>query len=249
MTNQENLTNELETDSSHNRENQASVGPKRAPKNLKPWQNSDGSLKSDDELKKVSKDWSPEQWEDYLKSIEGYRRENVSFSNEELESLSSDDSTVLLYSIAQEEKYPITRIAIRACISQLPPQQRQVIELTFWEDLSQYEIAEKMNISRNTVRGYLERAKENLRKMLTTGKVVSYTKGIRELLKKSSEKNLSGESIFSPEVLNRLADNDGLIEQFQPILEELYQKSKSSSVQESFEVGGPKGAHPEPNFP
>ena len=42
---------------------------------LKPWLNSDGTMKSDKEIKECSQKWDREKWEEYLNALEGGQKE------------------------------------------------------------------------------------------------------------------------------------------------------------------------------
>ena len=51
-------------------------------------------------------------------------------------------------------------------LANLSPQQRAVVYLTYWEDLTPAQIAELLEVSEGTVRKQLARAREQLRRIL-----------------------------------------------------------------------------------
>jgi RNA polymerase sigma-70 factor (ECF subfamily) len=51
-------------------------------------------------------------------------------------------------------------------LQQLSPQQRAVVYLTYWDDLTPTQIAELLDVSEGTVRKQLARAREQLRRIL-----------------------------------------------------------------------------------
>ncbi len=53
-----------------------------------------------------------------------------------------------------------------AVLSLAPPEHRQAVEAYYWQGKSYQEIAEDMDVSINTVKSWLRRAKEQLRKEL-----------------------------------------------------------------------------------
>jgi RNA polymerase sigma factor (sigma-70 family) len=51
-------------------------------------------------------------------------------------------------------------------LQQLSPQQRAVVYLTYWDDLTPTQIAELLDVGEGTVRKQLARAREHLRRIL-----------------------------------------------------------------------------------
>jgi RNA polymerase sigma-70 factor, ECF subfamily len=56
---------------------------------------------------------------------------------------------------------------VRGCVSQLPPPQREVIELAFFGGLSHSEIEKKLNIPLGTIKGRIRAGMQRLRELLT----------------------------------------------------------------------------------
>ena len=56
-------------------------------------------------------------------------------------------------------------VIIRICIDNMPAKQKEVFRLSHDEGLSNTEIAERLNISKNTVEGYLSRARKNIKEL------------------------------------------------------------------------------------
>lgn len=60
----------------------------------------------------------------------------------------------------------IDHAALRDRVSQLPEQQRLVVELRYWGGLSEHEIAERLDISSGSVKTHASRARARLRAQL-----------------------------------------------------------------------------------
>ena len=57
-------------------------------------------------------------------------------------------------------------VDVRAALTELSPQQRAVVFLTYWEDRSIPDVAAVLDVTEGTVRRQLARAKDRLRKVL-----------------------------------------------------------------------------------
>jgi len=64
-------------------------------------------------------------------------------------------------------EFPDLRPDVGAAVAALSPQQRAVIELTYWHDLTPPAVAELLDLSEGAVRKPLARARHQLRKVLT----------------------------------------------------------------------------------
>ena len=100
---------------------------------------------------------------DYLRSAGGRERNAVEFEETEHPALYCDMEKDILSS----DKARI----VKSAIGKLSPQQRQVIELAYFEGLSQTEMAERMGQPLGTVKTWVRTALKNLRDEL--GAVVS----------------------------------------------------------------------------
>ncbi|MGB8361437.1 MAG: sigma-70 family RNA polymerase sigma factor, partial [Acidimicrobiia bacterium] len=61
---------------------------------------------------------------------------------------------------------PELRPEVIAAVLKLSPQQRAMVTLTYWEDLSPDQIGELLEISPGTVKSHLARARSRLREVL-----------------------------------------------------------------------------------
>lgn len=57
--------------------------------------------------------------------------------------------------------------SVTAALNALSPQQRSVIHLTYWEDLTPVSVSRRLGVSEGTVRRQLARARRRLREVLT----------------------------------------------------------------------------------
>lgn len=114
-----------------------------------PWLDQNGKLHSDEEIRSVSKNWTPEIWEGFLAAtvdvelapeetlIEGYD----DLLEEEVESIWSGPCRV-----------PASvRKSIEVAVRSLPPQQRQTIRGLFYHSMTGVEVARRLKISPSAV--------------------------------------------------------------------------------------------------
>lgn len=66
---------------------------------------------------------------------------------------------------------------VRAALAQLPPRQRAIVVLRYYEDLSEAQIAEVLGISAGTVKSQAHNAVRNLRAYLDVSAITSETGG------------------------------------------------------------------------
>ena len=67
---------------------------------------------------------------------------------------------------ARTTHQPEFRPDVLAAVEDLSPQQRAVVYLTYWEDLTNEAVAERLDVSVGTVKRHLDRARQNLRRKL-----------------------------------------------------------------------------------
>jgi RNA polymerase sigma factor (sigma-70 family) len=61
---------------------------------------------------------------------------------------------------------PEIRPDVLEAVGALSPRQREVVYLTYWEDLDEAQVAERLGIGRGSVRKHLGRGREKLRELL-----------------------------------------------------------------------------------
>lgn len=92
---------------------------------------------------------------DYLRSAGGRERNAMEFAETDHPALYTDMEQGILTSDQAR--------AVKRALEKLSPQQRQVIELAYFEGLSQTEMAERMNQPLGTVKTWVRTALKNLR--------------------------------------------------------------------------------------
>jgi RNA polymerase sigma-70 factor (ECF subfamily) len=97
---------------------------------------------------------------DYLRSAGGRERNNVEFEETEHPSLFIDMEQGILASDRARR--------VKAAVEKLSASQRQVIELAYFEGLTQTEMAERMGQPLGTVKTWVRSALKNLRDQITT---------------------------------------------------------------------------------
>lgn len=148
----------------------------------KPWLNSDGSPKSDQELREICKDWGPSVWEEYLTNIEVTQKEDTLVSSSNLDKFSAQECAGLLFSLASEEQFPLLKAALNSCIRELPTKQRRVIHQYYWEGKTIGEIARLSGVSKQAIQKTMKAALERLKVSLTRGVIQSKVEALKEVL-------------------------------------------------------------------
>lgn len=134
----------------------------------KPWLDEKGHLLSDHELKQISKDWNQEIWEKYLESLDVGLSDRQSHPKDYDEMAEKMEHTCFEFS--QTDTDDETKDKIAKVLVSLSPQQQTIIKMIFWEGRSERFIANKLRVSRYTIKTLKKRA---LRKLAALLKEVS----------------------------------------------------------------------------
>lgn len=134
---------------SHKKKSKPSIEPR-------PWLCVRGFILPDDQLILISKSWSPEIWESYLKWIETPRSESLfdpKLYTELAGALQSASPNYIL-----EISDPEMVSAVQFALSALSEIQRKIINLIFWEGRSVRNISKQLEIPRSSVYDEKQRA-------------------------------------------------------------------------------------------
>ena len=99
-----------------------------------------------DELKKLSKNWTPEEWEKYLEGLEGKRTEYLFKSGNEISRFSEGVS----WAGSADPDDPRVQV-LREIMATLPARHQEILDLIFWQGLSERKAAEALGVSRRTL--------------------------------------------------------------------------------------------------
>ena len=149
---------------------------------LKPWLNEDGSFKSGDEFRRIAHFLRPGVWNEYLAALAESEREDHDLSPLMVDTFTAEECAKLLFAVAAEEKYSCFKIALKSCVRELPPRQRNVIAARYEGDKTIAEIAADMGISRQAVFKSLKIAMSKLKDSLTSGTIQRRVIALKELL-------------------------------------------------------------------
>jgi RNA polymerase sigma factor (sigma-70 family) len=116
----------------------------------KPWLNSRGFPLPDAELKVISSLWSADTWEVYLKWFESPLAESQ-INPRKFDDM-AERQCKSIFESSQGLADSHTQRLIRRTIEDLPVRQREVLEMTYWQGLSERTIAFELRVSRNVVR-------------------------------------------------------------------------------------------------
>lgn len=95
-----------------------------------------------------------------------YRKEMNYFVYDDFVQWTDDDSDTNPLSIQTKEDDVVDEIVIRQAIDLIPERYRYIVELYYFESLTQQEIAERLGIDQSNVNRALKRAREKLRNIL-----------------------------------------------------------------------------------
>ena len=134
------------------------------------WLDARGFPLSDAKLKIVSSSWSAETWENYLKWYESPLAESQ-IHPREIKEISERQCESIFIQAQGVADSPLQRL-VHSTTEELPPRQREVVELTYWHGLSERTIAFDLRISRSAVQKLkskaLKRISASLRRGLST---------------------------------------------------------------------------------
>ena len=99
-----------------------------------PWENKDGSFKSNEEIKLLCKSWNADTWEEYLKTIEIFKKESPLATAESIEALSENQYGSLFVKLIGQKEYPHLAKVTRAAIEALSSKQKKVILTLYLEN-------------------------------------------------------------------------------------------------------------------
>ena len=150
---------------------------------VKPWQNKDGSVKSDAELREAGQQWPSGVWEKYLATLEvGRRKEDAVLPPSEMDSFSTEQHISLAFSMASKQSFPLLKVMLNACIRELTPRQRDVVIRHYWDDKTITEIAASMGVSRQSICKTMKTAQAKIKTNLTSGSFRRQVMAAKEML-------------------------------------------------------------------
>ena len=132
-------------------------------KEIAPWLSRNGNAKSADELKKISKLWSANVWESYLKTLEVSQKEMMIDDHRVFMAL-AEKSAIQDWYKEKNIDVELFKTKILEAFEFFSETEAKVIKMTFWENKSERAIAKKMDVARRTVRKAKERALRKLNK-------------------------------------------------------------------------------------
>ncbi len=115
-------------------------------------------------IKKESQTWTKEKWEDYLSSLEVERTESL-IDPFKLEEFKEEDS--LFHFEKDEGDHLEDVVSLKRALKSLTFKQKSVIQMVFYEGLTEREISKKLNISSSAVNKRKRKAIQSLRRNLT----------------------------------------------------------------------------------
>lgn len=132
--------------------------------NNKPWNNSNGTRKSDSEIKLICQFWSASTWDRFLKeTTEKSCIEKLADNSRSFETSSEYIQISSLFSETTFEDHEYFRPFIRAAMKRLTSRQYLILKMIFWENKTEYEVSKILNIARGAVNCSKNRALQKLK--------------------------------------------------------------------------------------
>lgn len=159
--------------------------PKTNSQKNKPWLNADGSIKTDQELKEISKKWRPSTWEAYLESTETEWDESIFVISGEVEECSDQEYARHILNFLDKDQFPkatkLKRVILYTLKDVLSPMEFQVINQRYWKSKTYPEISKKLGITESSARTYHARSIKKLRKNFFQKKIAGVSNTLQEL--------------------------------------------------------------------
>ncbi len=128
----------------------------------KPWLDENGSVLSDDDLRKVKTNWRAKDWEAYLDATIESPQQELLVSNQQGIEAMADHANQTYYDLLDCEDHPHLKREVRSALKRLTVREREVLHGIFWAGKSQREVAKITGLTKSSVTTYLERALKKL---------------------------------------------------------------------------------------
>ena len=129
---------------------------------ITPWLKSDGTSKSEEEIKRSCKNWGPSVWEDYLKTFEVEQKEILLKNPSCIEKYSQEEIDIQKQNVLSEREFPIFKKYLFEAVKELTFKQRVVLSQIFLEGQILRVVGENMEISTYAVARIRDRALRRL---------------------------------------------------------------------------------------
>ncbi len=130
-----------------------------------PWLSEDGVIKKDEQLKIECQEWTLDEWEDYLQTIEATSEKYVS-SSSNIDELLVEDFASLVATEGSSTENGLLLGALEEARKSLNETETQIIDLCFVENLKQSDIARRLGFSRQYIGKKKTAAIKKLRKKI-----------------------------------------------------------------------------------
>ena len=143
-----------------------------------PWLKSDGSMKSDKEVSKLGQSWNAETWDNYLKATINHGDPDllVEKSMDDIKAYIAKD---FLSFLTTTESYEYLHAYVKEAISKkLSPQEEKIIVMKYFNNMSEREVSEEMNVSLETIKKYRKSALKKLKKFFNSIQAINEVKSL-----------------------------------------------------------------------
>ncbi len=136
--------------------------------NSTPWINTDGTRKSDEEIEKLGKSWSPNIWNRYLESEVGSLQDESLVFYGDMDTEDILDKAEVLKFLQEKQYHEKLESALLVALNQLSKTEREIIKEVFWNKLTDNEAAKKLNKTHLSIRVLKSRAVKKLGRILAS---------------------------------------------------------------------------------
>jgi len=141
------------------------------------WLNEDGSAMSEEELKLASSQWTANEWELYLESLEHQSKDILMDAPELSENLSQEKHTHFVDLLSNGKDFSVMKSRIAEALNELSIKQKYVVKQLFWEDRKLRQVADAMGISSVAVLKLRDRALKKVGLLLLNNLIAIESRG------------------------------------------------------------------------
>ena len=142
------------------------VGEEEGASDTFPWLNGDGTVKSDEEIRRLGKDWSAETWDLYLRADVGTLDDDALCFFADMDTEFVLERHRVLDILKNREDYGGIRFALLLALDELSFMEKTVVEYSFWKGMEDRDIAEALGTTYGAVRVHKSHAVKKLGRIL-----------------------------------------------------------------------------------
>ncbi len=143
-----------------------------------PWLNPDGSMRADEEISELGQTWSAETWDNYLKATINHGDSEL-LVEKSMDDLKAYIAMDFLNFLTTTENYEFLHAYVQEALSsQLSVREGLIIKMKYFENMSEREVAEQLDIKIPTLKRYRRDALRKLKSFFISKKSINEVKSL-----------------------------------------------------------------------